>query len=327
MPFNLTSSVAGSHMKINNILKKFKLTDISQIESIYPYSPVYKIHKNNHDYVLKQTCSNIDDANRLASYLSNLNNKKINIVTPISVVTPNPQEINNDVWVLYPFIKGSKYSASTHEIIEAGRLLGKIHSISSINNQEKLSEYNEYELEDSDIINDINIIHDHCIKHKLAIDINQFKRLMLETIENQSVLRKYNLPAVATPYDYKADNLIYLECNQAFIIDPDNATYIPRIFDLALTLLLFHNVLETAPNRIFTVDEWELFKLGYSEFITVTPFEKSCWQQAIKHLFLDEVIWLMSDFEQGWENTRQRNLFISLLSLILDEKLLKKYTL
>ena len=61
--------------------------------------------------------------------------------------------------MLHPFIKGSKYSVSTHEIIEAGRLLGKIHSVSSINNQEKLSEYNEYELEDSDIINDINIIN------------------------------------------------------------------------------------------------------------------------------------------------------------------------
>lgn len=43
---------------------------------------------------------------------------------------------------------------------------------------------------------------------------------------------------MAAPHDYKASNLVVVL--EPYFIDPDNATWSPRIFDLALALLLFH---------------------------------------------------------------------------------------
>ena len=83
------------------------------------------------------------------------------------------------------------------------------------------------------------------------------KTILLESVVSQEGLYQAGLPHVATPHDFKANNLVLIP--EPFLIDPDNATWIPRIFDLALTLLLFHNEHDQAPDRVFTIDEWKLF--------------------------------------------------------------------
>ena len=44
---------------------------------------------------------------------------------------------------------------------------------------------------------------------QLSLDEGHLRRQMLRVIEKQDALKALELPSVATPYDYKADNLIY----------------------------------------------------------------------------------------------------------------------
>lgn len=96
------------------------------------------------------------------------------------------------------------------------------------------------------------------------------------------------------------------------LIDPDNAASIPRIFDLGLALILFHMEMETAPARMFTVEEWEKFKEGYLSHVTITEAEKEIWNKYLIFIFMDEGLWAMSDLEDS-ETERQKGFIRSLL--------------
>ncbi|HGM5252225.1 TPA: hypothetical protein ACKP06_001146 [Serratia marcescens] len=55
---------------------------------------------------------------------------------------------------------------------------------------------------------------------------------------------------------------------------------------------------------------------GYGESVALTAGEVQSWHQAVEHLFLDEVLWLMADFADGWRDPRQTALFFSLIGLL-----------
>ncbi|WP_245976811.1 phosphotransferase [Oceanobacillus arenosus] len=148
------------------------------------------------------------------------------------------------------------------------------------------------------------------------IDILQLEAKLMQAVTTQEALKNSGLPLVATPHDYKANNLIYTP--EPYLVDPDNATWIPRTFDLALALLLFHNEIFTGPDRVFTTREWQTFLSGYKEYVTISDLERTNWQRAVDHVFLDEVMWLMAEVEEDWSNPTQRSLFASLVKLILD---------
>lgn len=77
---------------------------------------------------------------------------------------------------------------------------------------------------------------------------------MLQIAGRQTALSARDLPCVETPYDFKADNLIYVAQDRPVLIDPEHALSLPRVFDLALVLLLFHNALDSAPDRVLLSD-------------------------------------------------------------------------
>lgn len=220
------------------------------------------------------------------------------------------------MWVVYPFVAGEKYAGRDEQIIAAGRLLGRIHALSSANNNAGLAVYDEYALTEDDISADLAEIASHAASQGLTLDIEALKTRMLQIAGRQTALSARDLPCVETPYDFKADNLIYVAQDRPVLIDPDNALFLPRVFDLALVLLLFHNALDSAPDRVFTVQEWRLFLTGYGEFVALTAGEVQSWHQAVEHLFLDEVLWLMADFADGWRDPRQTALFFSLIGLL-----------
>lgn len=302
-------------MTHQHLLKAFNFETHDTLHSIYPYSPVYKIKKESQSYVIKQTRSSIEESKHVAYFLERLNQLGIQIVTPVKLDVNNPLEIDEEVWTVYPFIDGQKYTGTDQQIVEAGKLLGSIHALSSSNNKESLSVYEEYEFEEKDIQDDFSIIETH-LKSEEKKQTNLIKNSIPRLIKQQEILKTLNLPKVATPYDFKADNLIYQTDNTPYLIDPDNAIFIPRIFDLALTLLLFHNVLESAPKTTWTPDKWELFLEGYKQYVTLTKEEINYFPMAVEHLFIDEVVWLMADFEEGWRNNRQRNFFLSIFTLL-----------
>lgn len=298
------------------VLTSFGFMAEKEPVSIYPFSPVYRIKGDKRDLIVKKTQSPLERAHRLIKYTAYLQGNGIPVVTPISIGKENPQTVGEDTYVVYPFIEGPAYSGEDAEIIKAGELLGRIQALSPEGNTFDLPEYDVFDFTVDEVEESIQNIEIYVTRHHCKIDTVKLKEKLLQIVSQQDEIRDCGLPYTATPHDYKANNLIYQA--EPCLIDPDNATWIPRVFDIALALLLFHNELKTAPDTIFTPEQWQLFLQGYKKSICLTELEQSYWQKAVEHVFLDEVMWLMADVEEDWDNQSQRTLFESLTSALLD---------
>ena len=294
------------------ILNLFGFEVKEEPKSIYPYSPVYRVKYDDQEVVVKRTQRR---AENVMSYTNMLKDKGINVVTPVKLPVENPQKYEDTNYVVYPFIEGKKYLGKESEIYEAGKLLGEIHSYSPVSNSYNLLDYDVFDFNQEEVEESMAAISQHAEKAGVEID-SRLKTKLLESVANQQELYHAGLPHVATPHDFKANNLIFIP--EPYLIDPDNATWIPRIFDLALALLLFHNEHEEAPDCTFTIDEWELFLSGYKEYIELTSEETRFWEKAKQHVFLDEVMWLMAEYEEDWQKSSQRKLFNSLIQIVID---------
>ncbi|MFC4713495.1 phosphotransferase [Planococcus dechangensis] len=304
-------------MKASAIIKSFGFQIEEEPISIYPFSPVYRIKGAENDWIIKKTQHPYQKAQRFVAYTKNLEQQGIDVVVPVEMSAPNPATIGEATYVVYPFIEGHPYSGKDAEIVEAGRLLGKIHSFSPVENEFGLDPYDVFDFNEEEVTQSVNRIAVHASTHEVELPIELEKRLF-QAVAQQDELKGAGLVHVATPHDFKANNLVYTP--RPHLIDPDNAGWVPRIFDLALVLLLFHNELPSAPDKPFTESQWKLFLTGYNEFITLTAEEKLLWPKALEHVFLDEVMWLMADVEEDWHNPAQRHLFQQLAALLVDTK-------
>jgi len=298
------------------VLKKFGFHTQEEPVSIYPFSPVYRVNSERNDFIVKKTQRPIERALRLMSYTTNLKGNGVNVVTPVSLSVENPQSIGEDTYVVYPYIKGAQYSGKDEEIIAAGKLLGKIHSLSPKVNTFELEEYDVFDFNNDEVAESVQNIEKNAARYDFKYESIHLKRKLEEVVTQQEDLKNSGLQFVLTPHDFKANNLIYTP--EPYLIDPDNASWIPRIFDLALALLLFHNELSTAPDTPFTIKQWQLFLQGYKKSSSLTDLEYAYWQKAVEHVFLDEVMWLMADVEDDWANPSQRSLFEGLIRIVLD---------
>ena len=299
-------------MNGKEILNTFGFDVTEEPVSIYPFSPVYKVKHGNQDVVVKRTQRR---AASVMAYIKMLKDKGINVVTPMPLQVDNPQKCEDTNFVVYPFIEGEKYSGKEKEIYEAGKMLGEIHRLSPVSNTYDLLTYDVYDFNEQEVEESMEAINQYAKKAGVEV-YTSLKTKLLESVARQQELSEAGLPHVATPHDYKANNLVFIP--EPYLIDPDNAAWIPRIFDLALALLLFHNEHVDAPDRVFTTDEWELFLSGYKQSIVFTEQEKLYWERAKQHVFLDEVMWLMAEYEEDWQNPAQQTLFESLIRLIMD---------
>ncbi|PYZ93416.1 serine kinase [Salipaludibacillus keqinensis] len=297
-------------MKGIDVLHRFGFDAVEDPESIYPFSPVYRVN----DTIVKRTQRPIERASRLMNYTRMLKVNGVNVVTPVELSKPNPQSMGEHTYVVYPFVEGNTYKGEDHEIFQAGRLLGQIHRLSYKGNPYQLEKYDVYDFTKEEVIESVRKIEENAAEY--AVNHNQLKEKLLRIVRQQSTLEKSELPHVATPHDYKANNLIFTP--KPYLIDPDNAAWVPRIFDLALVLLLFHNELSTAPDEMFTPDQWQQFLAGYKKSITFTDMEIASWSMSLEHVFLDEVMWLMAEGKEDWVDPAQRKLFESLLTFIAD---------
>ena len=298
------------------VLKKFGFRAQEEPESIYPFSPVYRVTSEIGDLIVKKTQRPIERAQRVMRYTNNLKENGIDVVTPVNLNEENPQSIGGEVYVVYPFINGAQYSGKDEEIIAAGRLLGEIHSLSPKENTFGLEEYSVFDFNKDEVTESVQNIEENATQYNFRLDGIQLKGKLLEIVTQQEELKNSGLPYAITPHDFKANNLIYTP--EPHLIDPDNASWIPRIFDLALALLLFHNELSTAPDTPFTSSQWKLFLDGYKKSIKLTEIEHIYWQKAVEHVFLDEVMWLMADVKEDWANPSQRGLFEGLIKILID---------
>jgi Ser/Thr protein kinase RdoA (MazF antagonist) len=110
--------------------------------------------------------------------------------------------------------------------------------------------------------------------------------------ETLPAIRDSALPFVADTIDFKASNLVYTATGPV-LIDPDNADYLPRVLDLAIAALLFHNELETAPPRLFTQSEWDAFAQAYSGRVNLTDLEVELWPTALRYVISEWGTWTL----------------------------------
>ncbi|GAK11096.1 hypothetical protein [Geomicrobium sp. JCM 19039] len=55
---------------------------------------------------------------------------------------------------------------------------------------------------------------------------------------------------------------------------------------------------------------------GYNEYYEVGASDLPWWHQAVKHVFLDEVMWLMAEVEEDWARQEQVKRFESAVSIV-----------
>jgi len=274
--------------------------------SIYEFAPVFYFDDGNRKAVIKRTKTPpAERAKSLFIWTRELRDQNIGVVVPDQRFEINFIEKEEETWVIYPFISGEKYSGRSEEIIAAGQMLGEIHAyrqgtdfgLSAF----KLAEYYDDDFAD-DVNNDFNtiaeMVSDDETLNKIVKDRQKQAEIFFKN--RWTDMQNLDLPYCNGIWDFKANNLIYDEADKPVLVDPDNAGRIHRLFDLALTLLLFHNELESAPARLFSVEEWQLFLKGYRQFITLTDLEKANWQNYLELVFYDEVVWLIqNDLEIG----------------------------
>ena len=292
-------------------------------ETIYPFSPVFKAQFNTNDIVVKRTRSPLSEAENLLKWTAELAKSGVKVVLPVSEITPNPVLINNDdVWVAYPFICGRPYHGTPEDIIVAGRLLGKIHA-TPVPNIFQLYQFSWPNYDDISIQEDIDGIANRIKKQGLSnvAELIAYFSEQLHYFSDRTLpkLKNANLPYVNATWDYKANNLIYESDGTPVLIDPDSAGKLPRILDLALAVLLFHNELSTAPRGLFSLQEWNYFKSGYLEYVSLTDTEYRLWETALRYMLLEEGLWLLINVDEDWKRSHQRQFLISLLNTDLQK--------
>ncbi|MDF1664218.1 MAG: aminoglycoside phosphotransferase family protein [Planctomycetota bacterium] len=295
-------------------------------ESLYAYSPVYRLSKGGRDWVLKRAAKDPKRAKAVCSWLASLTAQACKVVSPETFPGENPRRFRMgeeaEMWVVYPFIEGIPYTGSQAQFRQAGALLGQIHSME----QEDLGlpqlqsivaiDSEVYEEDKETILNCVRRALPELEKRAVA-QLNQFgERYFSEVLDE---LIQESFPQVNCTWDFKASNLIYPPGESPWLIDPDNAGFIPRIYDLAIAALLFHNDGILEQSRALTLEQWTSFLQGYVEKVALTAQERRHWQNVLLAVWMDEALWLLANHEEGWQDPRQEKYLAELLLIDLDQ--------
>lgn len=278
--------------------------------SLYKYAPVFKVRINDNFYVLKKTKEKEKQVNKLVVFQKHLDSLGINVSIPLKRFDEDTHLIGEERWVIYPFVEGSPYNGSDEHIVMAGELLGKVHAANNhlFNHGFTWKTYEDVFF--TDILDDIKTIE------STYGDKPLLRQLVESSIANKlNHLKEIDFPFVDATWDYKASNLIYNE--DLTLIDLDNSGYVPRIFDLALALLLFHTDASLAPDRPLSPSEWKLFMEGYKKHCLIEDIEKEHFVDYLKFVFLDEGFYAIVDLDDD-EPERQKNFMKNLLEMDFD---------
>lgn len=312
-------------MKYSDILRGFGIPVEGEqnLESLYAYAPVYRFNYVDRDWVIKRTAVR-SEGESIAAWTSYLVSQGIGSVAPTQHFGKNPQSFpsgkNNteENWVIYPFIRGIPYTGNTAQIYAAGKLLGQIHAAGMKADFKLKVSKTVITIEKKEIDEDISIILQEIEKsapEKLTIAQNILTSYSQSYLENiLPKLLKIDLPLTNCSWDYKAANLIYENDTSPILIDPDHGGRIPRMYDLATALLLFHCDLPSAPKKMFTPAEWIIFLEAYTHYIQPTVEEQKTWRDLLLCAWMDQALWLLSHFPEGWADVDESRYLLSLLT-------------
>jgi Ser/Thr protein kinase RdoA (MazF antagonist) len=294
--------------------------------SIYPYAPVYRLEQAGYEWIVKRTQKPLARGQAVAAWAHAIATQGIQLVVPAQGFGENPRAFNtqegiDEVWVVYPFIAGSTYTGNSMQIKAAGSLLGKIHALQvkeslGLKTSETVIAVEAAEVE-KDIEGVLESAHSRFPEFASGIEDSLKERTRKYFQNSLPKMLKTHLPLAICSWDYKASNLVFPSDDSPVLVDFDNAGRIPRLYDLAIAALLFHNEGQ-GPSRLFTSTEWFVFLDGYTQYVQLTDEETQAWDDVLLCAWIDEGLWLLRDDQAGWENPQQSQMLLSLLSTDLS---------
>jgi len=294
------------------------------MHSLCRYSPVYQIYDGRQYYVIKRTGFPRSSGRAIAVWLRTLREQGIDVVAPDERFSRNPRRIRDEdpyEWVIYPFVDGLPYEAGLSQIAAAGRLLGEIHLCGAELGRDML-ELAALPVPDLAKAKKYRPVAKRYLQQWAPASVSRFDeniRLAISANERRISNDGQDLPRTACSWDYRASNLVFVNPDKPILVDPDHGGRIPRLHDLACSVILFHSACPTAPHRLWTVDEWEAFRSAYKSRIGVREIEIAEWQRALYGAWLDEGLWLLANFPEGWEDPAERTFLIDLATAKLSQ--------
>jgi Ser/Thr protein kinase RdoA (MazF antagonist) len=298
-------------------LQAFGLAHTDLGPSLCPYAPVHRVGSDG-AYVLKRTGYPRSSGAAIAAWLRALRDAGVDVIAPVDAFKPNPRAIPGTdwpgEWVIYPFVSGNFYSAEPAQIAAAGALLGRMHAHSDglgagMQTAARLPLRDDAWIEQTRTIA-VDVLGVTASAYLSATDIARcVGGLNAQTAQHaheRTTLESAALPLCACSWDFKASNLIYTSDAQPVLVDPDHAGVIPRLYDLACALILFHCDHAAAPARLFTAEEWRVFPDAYLSFVNLTASERALWPAIRRSAWADQGLWLIANWPEAWADIQAR---------------------
>ncbi|MEV5504054.1 phosphotransferase [Nonomuraea fuscirosea] len=290
----------------------FRRFGIEPQASIYPYAPVFRGVIGGRAVAVKRTNS----AEAMGRWVRYLAAAELPVVTPLAV----PHHIAGHDWVAYPWIEGRPYDGSLADIRAAGNLLGRLHAVGDAEGSTGLPGFEWPDQDEESVQDDVT-----GLGKVLATYRPDLRREVLERFEpllrafmatTLPAIRDADLPVADVSMDFKAVNLVYGQAGPV-LVDPDNGERAPRLLDLALAVLLFHNDLPGGPARLFHEREWAVFRDAYLVHVRPTARERELWPTALLYMLLEWGVWsAINGGETGdWDDSRQAAFLADLLTV------------
>lgn len=276
----------------------FGLTDVDPT-SLSPWSSVFRgSAPDGSPVVVKRTARRAANAHAMADWTRAAVAAGFAVVSPVALPVPNPQQVGEDWWVVYPWVAGGPYRGQLDQVRQAGDLLGRQHVLGV--DTSALRGYRWPEVDPAGVAEELDELAEKVPEPALMSALADRWARQLPTLQAAP------LPSVGVSSDFKAVNLVWPDGGGPVLVDPDNGGCEPRLFDLALAVLLFHHECPTAPGRLFDDREWAVFRDAYRAHVRLDAVEQRLWREAVDHLLWEEGSWALADNdEQAWADPRQ----------------------
>ena len=310
---------------LKEVLRRFELPlDSFSDQSIWPHSPVYlgELPVLGRVVLKQGKAGGLKAAEHLKKWQLDLNaNSGVRVVHPVDLPVPNPQLVDGQVWVVYPFIDGKTFANTEDQIARAGEFLGKLHHYKP-DTDHGFGRFDPREFgEDflSEVQDDLKNLHDYVSRNGMEPNRVLLSELASYLTDTHAGLMSTELPMANATWDFKASNILFVD-DEVVGIDLENAARLPRIVDLALALLLFNGDLDDdlCPPRCFTVDEWQIFLRGYRKHVSFEEVEIDNWRDVLRFVYADEAIWAVCESLNNLANASSRTSIFMTNLLDLD---------
>lgn len=316
---------------LEDLARAFGLTDVDPA-SLSPWATVHRARVSpsgsgaDLDVVVKRTADGEERARAMADWTRHLAAEGIPVVHPLALGVPNPQQVGEDWYVVYPFIAGRPYDAE-RDLTALGELLGRLHACPVTDDlAAALRPYDWTDASLSDGQEDVDALLEkfHTVLPSTNRSAGEAVQALLTRWWERSLpaLRRAEeedpLPRAGVTSDFKAANVV-ITVDGPVIVDPDNGGLEPRLLDLALAVVLLHNESDSAPARMLTTEEWHRFHAGYARHVELTDRERALWPAALDHMAWEEGTWVLEDDDaDAYASPRQGGFLADLATMPLE---------